>query len=67
MKEGSFHADNGDAQAVLVRADATEVDGENADLINVLAAGDEGSGLDAGWNLRHAKQGDKTGEWTPAA
>ncbi len=66
MKTGQYHADNGDTLAVLLRADAETVDGESADKIAVLAVGDEGSGLDEGLNVRVAKQGDKTGEWSPA-
>ena len=66
MKAGKYHADNGDAVAILLRADDTDVDGGKADKIAVIAVGDEGSGLDAGVNIRDAKKGDKTGEWSPA-
>lgn len=60
---GKFHADNGDAYALV----AGSGDGKDEpDTISVLSDGTHGSGLDAGWNQREAKRGDKTGEWSPA-
>lgn len=61
---GKYHADNGDAYALVAGSgDGAE---ESTDTIAVLSDGTHGSGLDAGWNKREAKRGDKTGEWSPA-
>lgn len=63
---GVFHADNGDAHAVLVRAEVTVQDNILVDRVAVLADDGHGSGLDAGWNVREAKREDAIGGWTPA-
>lgn len=63
--EGVYHADNADAHTVLVRAAVATQDGLPVDLVAVLAADGDGSGLDEGWNVRRAKREDAIGGWTP--